>query len=132
MEWEFSPEQVVKATVDYGFDDFRLDLYREVRMNAGSDDPARLQTYFDLLFDLCHWLATGRRLEDFVAQYRHSPPTCEFLLAVGEAMRPNAEMLGAILQRMIMDGIAAGEALDQSLARVEGLVAEKTRTPVAA
>ncbi len=122
MEWEFTPDKIVKAEVDYGFDDFRLDLYREVQINAGTADPGVLKSYFDLLFDLCHWLATGRSFDAFVAQHHHSPPTCEFLQGVGEAMRPNADMLGAILQRMIMDGVAEGLPLEQSLARVDATI----------
>src|SRR5512133_3605175 len=118
MEWEFTPQQVVKAEVDYGFDDFRRDLHEEVRMNADAVDAIQLKATYDLLFDLCYWLATGRKFEDFVAQHASVPPTCEFLREVGPAMAPNAEMLGAILQRMIMAEVEQGRPWEEGVANV--------------
>ncbi len=129
MEWEFSPEQVVKAEVDYGFDDFRADLLQETRINTGMSDPEQIKSTFDLLFDLCYWLATGRPFEAFLAEFRHTPRAVEFLQGVAEAMRPNADMLGAILQRMIMDRVEHGMALESALAavheQVSGLCAQR-------
>lgn len=129
MEWEFTPEQVVKAEADYGFDDFRRDLYREVQMNSGDLDPREIKATFDLLYDLCYWLATGRMCDDFIAQYRHSPSICEFLESVAPAMAANAEMLGAILQRMIMVEVEAGLPLKEGVLRVHGAVVQKALTP---
>ncbi len=129
MDWEFTPEQVVKAEADYGFEDFRRDLYREVQMNSGESDPRETKATFDLLYDLCYWLATGRKLDDFVAQHRHSPPICEFLQAVAPAMAANAEMLGAILQRMIMVEVDGGLPLEDCVMRVHEAVAQKALAP---
>lgn len=126
MEWEFTPQQVVKAEVGYGFDDFRHDLYQEVQMNAGTDDPSQLKDTYDLLFDLCYWLATGRQLDAFIAQHAHNPPTCEFIRTVHEAMLPNAEMLGAILQRMIMAEIEEGRSWEEGVANVYRAVEQTT------
>jgi hypothetical protein len=126
MEWEFTPQQVVKAEVEYGFDDFRRDLHQEVRLNAGGADPSQLKATYDLLFDLCYWLATGREFEAFVAQHAAAPPTCEFLREAGPAMAANAEMLGAILQRMIMAEVERGQPWEEGVANVHRAVAEMT------
>lgn len=41
-----------------------------------------------------------------------------FLRAMWEHGKPNVEMLGAILQRMIMDGVAEGLSVDDAVAHV--------------
>src|SRR5574337_500836 len=114
MEWEFTAEEVVKAEVGYSLAEFRRDLAEEVRMNLGGADEVQQQT-FDLVYDLCYALATNRRLEDFLAAYAFDPPTCEFLREIRPMMDANVEMLGAILQRMIMDGVEQGIPLDQAI-----------------
>lgn len=117
MEWEFSAEQVVKGEVGYGLQDFRLDLAREVQLNLPAAGRRERAATYDLLYDLCHWLATGREFEPFLAERAFDPPTCEFLRDVQPMLDANAEMLGAILQRMIMDGVDAGLPLDAALER---------------
>ena len=119
MEWEFSAQQVVKNEVGYALADFRSDFSREVRMNmpdAGDDE--RAATY-NLLYDVTHWLATGREFDAFLATCAYDPPKCEFLRDVRPLLAPNVEMLGAILQRMIMDRVEAGLALETALAQVD-------------
>ena len=117
MEWEFSPEQVVKGEVGYALVNFRSDLAEEVRMNTpASDDEARAATY-NLVYDLCHWLATGKEFDAFLAPCAYDPPTVDFLRDVRPMLEPNVAMLGAILQRMIMDGVDAGLSLEDALAQ---------------
>jgi hypothetical protein len=119
MEWEFSAEQVVKGEVGYALEDFRRDLAREVRMNTpAADDEARTANY-NLVYDLCHWLATGKEFDGFLMTCAYDPPTCDFLRDVRPTLAPNVEMLGAILQRMIMDGVEAGLSLEDALTQVD-------------
>ncbi len=129
MEWEFTAEDVVKARSAYALEDFRRDLAEEVRINLGSSDPLQQARSFNLLYDMCHALATGRALEDFLQPYAYDPPTCEFLREVRPLMAANVDMLGAILQRMIMDGVEEGmqleQALDQAASRHRQIVAAK-------
>lgn len=115
MEWEFTPEQVVKGEIGYALEDFRRDLALEVRGNLGPASPEQVAQTTDLLYDLCHVLATDRTLESMLATLAYDPPTCEFLREMVEPMRPNGEMLGAILQRLIMDRVEAGMPLEQAL-----------------
>lgn len=115
MEWEFTPEQVVKGEVGYALEDFRRDLAAEVRGNLGPASPEQVAQTTDLLYDLCHVLATNRTVESMLAALVYDPPTCEFLREMVEPMQPNGEMLGAILQRLIMDRVEVGMPLEQAL-----------------
>ncbi|HEX4944893.1 MAG TPA: hypothetical protein VFV55_11110 [Usitatibacteraceae bacterium] len=115
MQWDFSPEDVVKGRAGYGLEEFRTDLAQEVRLNTPDASYEERAATFSLLYDLCHWLARGEDLEGFLATLAYDPPTCEFLRGVHPAILPNVEMLGAILQRMIMDGVDAGMPLEEAL-----------------
>lgn len=118
MEWDFSAEDVVKARADYGLADFRRDLAEEVRANLGHLEPAGLTRSYHLLYDLCYALATDRDLERHLAAYAYDPPTVQFLQDMAAPMAANVEMLGAILQRRIMDHVEGGMALEHALAAV--------------
>ncbi|SCZ54582.1 hypothetical protein [Thiohalomonas denitrificans] len=109
MQWEFTPEEVAKGAVDYGLAEFRKGLEAEVKMNLGGDDEAFLQQSFDLIYDLCYWMATGREFADFAATLDDDTPLeIHVLQVIKEYMRDNITMLGAILQRLIMDGVENG------------------------
>jgi hypothetical protein len=124
MQWDFSPEQVVKGEVSYGLAQYRADLSTEVEMNSPGASATERAATFALLYDLCHWLARGQDLEQFLASLAYDPPACDFLREVAPAMEPNAGMLGAILQRMIMDGVESGMALEGALERADALQKE--------
>lgn len=118
MLWEFTPEQVVKGEVDYKLEDFRRDLREEVAGNLGGDevDEELLQRSFDVIYDLCYWEATGKEFDDFIATLEEDAPLQEPVLrGIREHMRDNITMLGAILQRMIMDGVEQGLPVEQAI-----------------
>jgi hypothetical protein len=115
VEWEFTADDVVEARVAYLLEDFRRDLLEEVRMNVGRSDDLQLVRTFGLLYDMCYALATGRTLDDFLKPYAYDPPTCELLRELQPVMAANVQMLGAILQRMIMDGIETGLPLERAV-----------------
>lgn len=115
MEWEFSLEDVVKARAEYGLTDFRRDLAEEVRANVASADEAQQTRSFNLIYDMCYALATDKRFDDFLAAYAYDPPTCQFLTALKPHMADNVVMLGAILQRLIMDRVEAHMPLEHAV-----------------
>jgi hypothetical protein len=117
MEWEFSPEDVVKARADYGLGDFRRDLAEEVRTNVGGGADVFTRTYH-LLYDLCYALATGKDFDAHLTAYAYDPPTVQFLHEIRPLMAGNIDMLGAILQRQIMDRVEAGMPLDNAITDV--------------
>ncbi|MDD5241835.1 MAG: hypothetical protein PHG47_08985 [Sulfuricella sp.] len=116
MEWEFSAEDVVQGNADYGLADFRRDLAQETRLNLPQGaDQVESEKLFELVYDLCYWLATGRDLVDFEREVGADPYLAAFLRMVHRHSGPNVAMLGAILQRAIMDGVEAGMPLEAAL-----------------
>lgn len=116
MEWEFTPEDVVKGRADYGLIEFRRDLAQELAANLDHQDPAQRTRSFHMVYDMCYALATDKRLEDFLEAYAYDPPTCHFLSELKPYMASNVIMLGAILQRLIMDRVEARMPLEQAVA----------------
>lgn len=117
MEWEFTPQEVVKGQVGYGLADFRQGLAEEVRRNVTGDTEVFARTYH-LLYDLCYALATRKDLEAHLSAYAYDPPTVQFLRELAPVMAGNVDMLGAILQRQIMDRVEAGIPLESAVAEV--------------
>lgn len=117
MDWEFTPQQVVKGEIDYGLDEFRHDLMQEVALNIPDLGNEQLEPVFRLAYDLCYWLATGKDYDEFEARFQDLN-TVMFLRALREHGKANVEMLGAILQRMIMDGVEEGLSVGDAVAQV--------------
>jgi hypothetical protein len=115
MQWEFTPEDVVKARADYGLTDFRRDLAQELRTNLGLADQAQQTRSFNLVYDMCYALATDKKFDDFLAGFAYDPPTCQLLTELKPVMADNVVMLGAILQRLIMDRIESSMPLEAAV-----------------
>lgn len=115
MQWEFSVEDVVKARAEYGLTDFRRDLAEEVRANVVFADEAQFTRSFNLIYDMCYALATNKKFDDFLSAFAYDPPTCQFLSELKPHMDDNVAMLGAILQRLIMDRVEAHMPLEQAV-----------------
>lgn len=112
MEWEFSPEDVVQGQTDYGLIEFRRDLAQEVSSNLPSCDQLQQARSFNLIYDMCYALATDKDFDEFLLGHAYDPPTCQFLAELKPHMAANVTMLGAILQRLIMDRVAANMPLE--------------------
>lgn len=117
MEWEFTPQEVVKGQIGYSLADFRQGLAEEVRQNVDGDAEVFTRS-FHLLYDLCYALATSKDLEAHLTAYAYDPPTVQFLRELAPVMSSNVDMLGAILQRQIMDRIEADMALENAVSEV--------------
>lgn len=117
MEWEFTAEDVVKGRAGYGLAEFCHDLAEEVRHNVGGDGDTFARSYH-LIYDLCYALATSKDIEAHLSAYAYDPPTVQFLRELHEPMAGNVAMLGAILQRQIMDRVEGGMPLESAVAEV--------------
>jgi hypothetical protein len=115
MEWEFKPAALLRGEAVYGLAEFRRDLAEEIRSNLPGLDEPELDRLFGMLYDLHYWLATGNPYRAFEAQYANQSRVVQLLRAVHAQSAGNVEMLGAILQRMIMDGVAAGVPLENAI-----------------
>lgn len=121
MEWEFTAAQLMRGEAVYGLADFRRDLGEEIRGNLpGLDDP-EFDRLFRIIYDLHYWLATGHNYGEFEAQYADQPKLLPLLRAIHAQCSANVEMLGAILQRLIMDGVEAGVPLEHALQQAADL-----------
>ena len=119
MEWEFTPEQVIKAEVDYGLEQFREDMLEEVRINLSQMDDVLQRKIFAVMYDLCYWVATGGRYEEYLASLDKDSFLPSFLASIEVRLAPNIEMLGAILQRLIMERVdEQGIPLEAALKQV--------------
>lgn len=120
MEWEFTPDEVVRADVDYGLDQFRNDLWQEVRQNTGEMEAMQQRKIFDAMYDLSYWVATGNDFDAFLATLDQESFFPGFLSSIREQLEVNTVMLGAILQRMIMDRVEGQSmSLDAALKEVD-------------
>ncbi len=115
MEWEFKPAALLRGEAAYGLTEFRRDLAEEIRNNLPGLDEPELERLFRVIYDLHYWLATGNEFRAFEAQYADQGRVVQMLRAVHAQSAGNVEMLGAILQRMIMDGVAAGVPLEHAV-----------------
>lgn len=116
MQWDFSMDEVVRGDVDYGLKEFRRDLYQEISTNLPSNDETFIKHSFDIIYELCHWIATGREFSDFVDTLADNGPfSVPDLKVIKDHMQDNIDMLGAILQRLIMDNVEQGLPLDQAI-----------------
>jgi hypothetical protein len=131
MQWDFTPDEVVRGEIEYGLRDFRCDLRKEVATNLDSDDESFVQQCFELIYDLCYWMSTGKAFIDFAATLADDTPLdAQVLQAVKEHMRDNIDMLGAILQRDIMDGVEHGLSVEQAVERTaQNHASEVTASP---
>ncbi len=118
MEWEFTPEQVVKGEVDYGLEQFRADMLQEVKLNLEQMDDAQQLKIFSAMYDLCYWVATGSEYDDFLATLDQDSFFPNFLASIKDSLEPNIVMLGSILQRLIMDRVE-GQSMPLELALKE-------------
>ncbi len=117
MQWEFTAEDVVQGQAGYGLAEFRRDLWHEVGINLpGAVDNPEQQKLFALVYDLYYWLATGGDLAGFERELNADPNMSAFLHMVHRHSEANITMLGAILQRSIMDGVEAGMSLETAVA----------------
>jgi hypothetical protein len=132
MQWDFSPEDVVKARADYGLEEFRRDLAEEVRMNLPPADELQERRSFNLIYDLCYALATSKGLDAHLGAYAYDPPTVEFLREIEPLMVDNVAMLGAILQRLIMNRVESGMAIEQAVEDTAAWHAKLAASPLAA
>lgn len=122
MEWEFTPQELVTGEVDYGLEQYRGDLHQEVCSNLQGMEVELQERLFDLIYDLCYWQATGGEFNDFVAGLNQDSTIPAFLESIRESLQPNVEMLGAILQRLIMERVDVdGTPLEDALKQVDEL-----------
>jgi hypothetical protein len=103
MEWEFTPAEVVQGKVDYGLENFRADMLQEVKLNMSNMESVAPEQVFNIMYELCYWVATGNDYDEFLSGLDQDSFFPAFLASIKSHLSVNIEMLGAILQRQIME-----------------------------
>ncbi|MDH3355005.1 MAG: hypothetical protein OEL79_07310 [Chromatiales bacterium] len=120
MEWEFTYEDVVKAKVNYELIDFINDFRNEVTVNIHENSSNDVNAIITLLYDFMHWCATEREPEQFYAEelLPEDLLNADELRSMHPNLKENITMLGAILQRMIMNQVDKGIVLEEAIQKV--------------
>ncbi|MBU0621832.1 MAG: hypothetical protein KJ795_08280 [Gammaproteobacteria bacterium] len=122
MEWEFTAAEVVRGEVDYGLAEFRADLLKEVEQNMGGMEGVAPERIFEVIYDLCYWCATGNEYDEFLSGLDQDSFLPAFLGTIRAHLEPNIEMLGAILQSLIMERVEGKNIpLEEALKQVDEL-----------
>jgi hypothetical protein len=122
MEWEFTPDEIVRGEVDYGLEQFRADMLEEVNLNMSNMESMVPEKVFNVMYDLCYWVATGNDYDEFLNALDQDSFFPAFLGSIREHLEPNITMLGAILQKLIMDRVEEqGMPLEEALKQVDEL-----------
>lgn len=104
MEWEFSPEQVVKGEIYYPLEDYREDLWEEV---SDYTDPEGFEVLFWALYHFAMGYSSRemadrmRRLHELTEEETQSQKQQFELIKSTHA--PDIEMLKALIKRQVLN-----------------------------
>ncbi len=131
MEWEFTPAEVVQGKVDYGLENFHADMLQEVKLNMSNMESTTPEQVFNVMYELCYWVATGNDYDEFLSGLDQDSFFPAFLGSIKPHLAPNIEMLGAILQRLIMERVDEhGMSLEEAIKQVDELHSSIVTRPV--
>ncbi len=131
MEWEFTPAEVVQGNVDYSLENFHADMLQEVKLNMSNMESMVPEQVFNVMYELCYWVATGNDYDEFLSGLDQESFFPAFLASIKPHLEPNIEMLGAILQRMIMERVDEhGMPLEEAIKQVDELHSSIVTRPV--
>lgn len=105
MTWEFTPTQVMKGEVNYTFDDFRRDLFEQVKLNfADRISPEKLEGGLNVFWIFCHLVATTKSLDEIekILSELKPPMNRKFLELLNETFKDEIKMLEAIYQNLFL------------------------------
>ena len=119
MEWTFTAEEVVKGEVDYSIEEFRKDLFEEVKSNFPEYTKSELDTMYSLAYDVCYCIATSQDLNDLLEHCLEKGLKVKknYLELIRDSNLSNIDMLKALFARKVADfmdeGLSSEEALNK-------------------
>lgn len=121
MKWIFTPEQLMKGEVEYGLEEFRSDLYREVKENFSDYSTDKLDGMFRLAFDVCYGEATRGNLSGMISHYQEKglPVDSKYLELIRDSNRDNIAMLKALLTRELAKKMQSGLSREEALKKFD-------------
>jgi hypothetical protein len=98
MTWDFTPTQVMKGEVDYELDDFRRDLFVQVKHNFGDTlSKDKLEDCCNLFWLFCHFKAIMLTEEEIGEKLSMDKG---FVGMMSEICSDDGKMLAAIYQNL--------------------------------
>ena len=121
MEWTFTAEQVVKGEADYSIEEFRGDLYEEVRSNFPEYNKADMDTMYSLAYDICYCCATSQDLNDLQehCQGKGLKVDKNYLELIRDSNLSNIGMLKALFARKVADFMDEGCRREEALNKLD-------------
>jgi hypothetical protein len=121
MNWDFTGAQVVKGEVAYSLEEFRKDLYAEVRENFSDYDTKELDGIYQLAYDVCYCTATQRQLGELLAHCKQMGVRADlkYLMLIRDSNLNNIDMLKAIFARKVSEFMDAGASGEEALKKLD-------------
>jgi hypothetical protein len=121
MNWDFTGAQVVKGEVAYSLEEFREDLYAEVRENFSDFDNQELDGIYQLAYDVCYCTATQRTLGELLAHCKQVgiKADLKYLMLIRDSNLNNIDMLKAIFARKVSEFMDAGASGEEALKKLD-------------
>jgi len=121
MNWDFTGAQVVKGDVSYSLEEFRKDLYAEVKENFSDYGKKELDGIYQLAYDVCYCTATQRKLGELLAhcQQKGVQADLKYLMLIRDSNLNNIDMLKAIFARKVSDFMDAGASGEEALKKLD-------------
>jgi hypothetical protein len=121
MKWTFTSDQVANGGVEYSLEEFRRDLYQEVRDNFPDYRKDKLDGMFRLAYDVCYCEATQGTLAGMISHYREKglPVDLNYLELIRDSNRDNSAMLKAVLARELAKHMQSGLGSEEALKRFD-------------
>ena len=121
MEWDFSPEQVVKGEIDYTLQEFRQDYHSEIEDNFDDFDPDQLSVIYSLAYDVCYASAIRQDLKTILAHWTSKGVQVDlaYLELIRDSNLANIEMLKAIFARKVSEFMDVGLDAEAALKKLE-------------
>ena len=121
MKWDFTGAQVVKGEVAYSLEEFREDLYGEVKENFSDYDKTELDGIYQLAYDVCYCTASQRKLGELLAhcQQKGVQADLKYLMLIRDCNLNNIDMLKAIFARKVSEFMDAGASGEEALKKLD-------------
>ena len=121
MEWTFTAEEVVKGEVDYSIEEFRKDLFEEVKSNFPEYTKSEMDTMYGLAYDVCYCIATSQDLNDLLehCQGKGLKVDQNYLELIRDSNLSNIDMLKALFARKVADFMEEGCSSEEALKKLD-------------
>ena len=121
MEWTFTAEEVVKGEVDYTIEEFRRDLYEEVKINFPEYSSKEMETIFSIAYDVCFCTATSKELDDLLKHLQDKGIKADknYLQLIRDSNLANIDMLKALFARKVADFMDEGCSSEEALKKLD-------------